>query len=648
MGFLADALRDSGSAGTLGDFEEEPVPLTTFVQDRKYLANPPLSDIQYEAVRYAERVYLPATYGVLAASADRDIRTYWSDPLRMVNFITLEWGKGGGKDHICRMISLRVAYLLLCLTSPQDYFGMPEQDTIHCLNVASSSAQASRAFFSPMRRAVGRKGCWFQDVAEAVELTGRARRGAAKSLMNLIRFDKNVEAISGHSDAESQEGLNLILGIADEIDAFRSQAELEKVRGARAREAPNSAEAILNMLRTSAATRFPEVYKNVRISYPRFLGSTIQKLRAEGERDNAEQGASSRHYVSGPHPTWVVNPRVPGKEAFAGDYREDPVLARAKYECRPERAINPYFSNVQALDSCFVDYPAPPLRVEYVREGAAWRPEYTFGAGLYPVKGAVYGMHADLAVKGDRAGVALAHVASWQEVEVIGTNEKGREITFSEARPVVKVDFAIAYESDAGVSPPREIQIRWARLLCLELRRRGFQIRRFTFDQFQSQDSMQILETHGIETDRVSTDLTEDPWRTLRDLSSEARIAMPRDPLVRDELLGLSRLPNGKIDHLADGSKDVADALSCSVLAALELGGREDLDGSRAYIADLALPPTVQSEDLPAGMPRGAALGFEGDVDYAAMLNSASDLPSSFDVAGLHFADTGTEHDRMT
>src|ERR1700759_4280017 len=130
---LADMLREAADIpsasrrSSLSEIlEEEPVPLTTFIQDRKYLGNPPLSMVQYEAVRHAERIYYPDLYPLLG-----ELNPYWAQPCRMVNFITLQWGKGGGKDHICRITSLRIAYLLLCLRSPQDYYEMPEQDTIH-------------------------------------------------------------------------------------------------------------------------------------------------------------------------------------------------------------------------------------------------------------------------------------------------------------------------------------------------------------------------------------------------------------------------------------------------------------------------------------------------------------------------------------
>ena len=643
-GSLADTFRDWHDVPEAAHgFTEEPVPLSVFVQDSRYLANPPLSEVQYEAVRHIEKVYYPDTGRLLATSADQAIREYWSQPCRMVNLVTLEWGKGAGKDHICRVGSLRIAYLLQCLPDPQAYYEMPAQDTIHLLNVASSAPQASRAFFAPLRRAVTRPGTWFENQGvEVVEVRNPRERTRARqqpnvrALQDTIRFAHGVEAISGHSDADSQEGLNLLAGFMDEVDAFKSRAELAKLRGNQLRESSTSAESVLAMLQTSASTRFPEIYKVVRISYPRYLGSTIQQLRVRGQADIEERGEASRHYVSGPKATWEVNPRVPGKHVFAEDYREDPVMAAAKYECKPSRAVNPYFANMLAVEACLEEHPEPPLRVSYVRDGRAWRPSYTFAQRLYPVSGAAYAIHADMAISRDRAGVSMAHVARWDEVAAVGHDRLGREVEVREPRPSVRVDFSLAFEADISESPPREIQIRWFRALILELIRRGFNIRRATMDGFQSSDSLQIIETHGIETDRVSTDLSEEPWRALRDLAYEDRLRGFKDPLLVTELAGLSKLTNGKIDHPGDGSKDLADAVACACTGAVVLGGSEDPSGARAY-ASAGWPVPELPEDLPIGMPVGAHhLGFEAELpDYV------SAGPEQISGPGWLFADTG-------
>lgn len=600
MPTLQEMFESSRKKAVLDHFEFEPVSLTTFVQDRGYLANPPLSPLQYDAVRHAERIYHADMYPMLAErSSTPEICAYWAAPaldgtaVRMTNFITLEWGKGGGKDHICRIISLRIAYLLLCLRNPTDYFQMPAQDTIHLLNIASSAPQANRAFFAPMRRALTRDGNWFKRMDYADPKQGE------------VEYAKNIQAISGHSDAETQEGLNILLGVADEIDAFKSQSELDARSGSQQRESVTSAESILKMMRSSARTRFADSFKNVRISWPRYMGSMIQQLIAQGEESMRQQGAKSPHYTSGPFASWDVNPRVKNKEAFEEDYRDDPLGAKARYECKPQRAVSPYFANESAVDAAQVEVPRPPLLVYYKRGQRAWEPDFDIGAELRPIRGAIYAMHADLAKNGDRAGIAMAHVIRQEEVESVLVTEDGLETIRKIMIPHVKVDFVVNFEADLGQDPPREIQIRWARQLFVILRNRQFNIRSFTFDLYQSLDSMQILETqYGVEAERLSMDMSEEPWRNLRDLISEGRIAWPQDRVLFTELLGLSRARNGKIDHVAHGSKDMADALAGAAMGAIAMGGQEDPGAPQAFVEiDWALEDTPLAEYLPVGFP---------------------------------------------
>jgi hypothetical protein len=602
---------------------EEPVPLDVFIRDPHYLKNPPLSEEQFAAVQHAERIFFPATYAELATSSESAIREYWSAPVRMVNFITLQWGKGGGKDHTCRVMSMRVAYLLLCLPSPQDYYGFAPQDEIHLLNVASSAPQANRAFFGPMRKAVTRKGCWLDSYADP--------------LVGSVKYANGIEAISGHSDAETQEGLNLILAVADEVDAFKREEELEIHRSSASRESTKSAEAILKMMRTSMMTRFPLVGKNVRISYPRYKGSMIQQLTADGKKEQQRLGSSSRHYVSGPKATWEVNP-LRSRSDFDAEYEDDPVLAKARYECDPAAAVHPYFSNEVAIESCVVEVEQEPLTIKYEPERHriihpdgdvatvhSWTTAYDFAARLVPRTGAIYSMHADLAVNKDCAGLTMSHVRSWDEQEVIGKDATGGDVVMHERRPFVVVDFMIRYEANLGADPPREIQIRWARELCLELRRRGFNVRWFSFDGFQSVDSMQILEQNGIETKRVSTDLTVEPYRGLRDLFNEGRIEVPlkyvdgTEPSILRELYSLNKQASGKLDHPVGGSKDQADSLACSVQGAVQLGGQEDgsiamLGGQRFYTGEPG-----ETVELPIGFVAPMAVSSSGFTAYEVM-----------------------------
>lgn len=641
MGKLSSLIRENISVqhsaiGVLGAslsdvFVEEPVSLDVFVRDSRYLNNPVLSDIQYDAVRHIERVYYPNLYPLMALEFDSE---YWAKSVRMINYANLLFAKGSGKDHVCRISCLRVAYLLLCLRSPQSYFQLASQDTIHLLNIASSSRQATEAFFKPMTEVVKRG--WFKDRCEPKQ--------------NEIMYDKNVTAISGHSDAESQEGLNPLIGVADEIDAFRSKDELKSNRGKQMREPSRSAEAILNMLEGSASTRFPQTFKNVRLSYPRYQGSKIMLLHDEALADIKVKGDRSTHYASGPYCTWEVNPRyfkfemisipqtdvlVPNLPAIINQYEKDAGAAKGIFECRPSYAVDSYFRNHAAIRQCMseevtvtqaisVGYSLESLKSSITNEiNDVWEVVYAFHPNFKPVEGARYCIHADMAQNGDKAGLAMSHVVSYEDVTAKVLNEDLTEDEVTYRKPILKTDFVIYYEADLTVSPQREIQIRWARQLIFELKKRGFNIARSSYDGFQSLESLQILESHGISVKKVSLDRDDEGWKTLRDVMYEGRIKMPYISLLFRELIGLGRF-NGKIDHPSGtGSKDLADALAGSVLGAIEVGGIEEVTDELGHFPEVITNDPYSNE------------GFVLPSDYGL---GESLLPIGFDISWNAFS----------
>jgi hypothetical protein len=686
---------------------EIPVPLDVFLQDKKYLGMRGFtpSPIQTDFIRHAERIYFPGLYPRLATHY-----SYWDEDIRLVNYLVAQWGKGGGKDSSVRFALLRAAYLFMCLKDPQLYYKIPEDDDVHMLNIAINADQAQKAFFNPLKKNVNRG--WFKD---RVDVTN-----------GQIIFDKSLIAISGHSKAESQEGLNLLFGVCDEIDGFKTQADVAKTRLATAREAENTAEHIMNMMESSSSTRFPEVFKQIFISYPRYLGSTIQNLTEEGNKNKIRQGKSSKWYVSGPFPTWEVNPNR-SKKDFDAQYQRNKTQAEAKYECKPKHAADPYFKNTMAIEACIRKEEQPAVTVEYYSEGGrTWTPKFIFRDDFYPIVGARYAMHADLALTGDKAGVAMSHVVRTSMVDKEVITEDGPKTIF-EPEVIVTTDFVIAFEADITVSPPREIQIRWARELWGALRRRGFHIPQFSYDGYNclsgdteiplldgstktlkeledsdpfwlyafkdgkmvpgkctkawktgfredmleveldngakikctsdhpfmlrdgayleaqnlelgqslmpyyklrefgqgcsinnhkvvairssspedvydltveghhnfalsagvfvhnSVESRQTFEAMGIQSPLISTDRSEEPWKALRDLMESQRISLPDNDSLKVELFCLTKKPNGKVDHTTFSSKDQADALACSAVGAIMMGGEEDPMGARAY-----------------------------------------------------------------
>lgn len=587
-------------------FEEEPPLLDVFISDANYLdqrdAHP--SMIQRDFVRHFEQVLYPATYIQMVEAFGPE----WA-PVRPINELAAEWGKGGGKDYVCQIAFSRVANILLCLKDPQAYYGFSHQTIIHLMNVAINAPQAHGVFFKPLRTLLTHSP-WFADKFESNDLPGPQAI--------VIRFKKQIELISGHSSAEGLEGKNLIAAVADEISGFPTIAQVEANRTGLA--PAKTADGLLEMLRSSATTRFTETFKLAQISYPRFKGDAIEQAVAEGVADIAEMGADSTWYVSGPYRSWETNPRydkferievagatapVPNVPSILKDYRRNPAYARAKYEARPEYSENRYFANDAHINDAFAvgqeDRKISPLTMKYrwgVETGGTkteyeyhtgeerkpgWQVDFETTRDLVPIAGALYAIHGDMAITGDRAGVSMCHVRTWEarDWESVGGGEM-------ESRPVVKIDFATAFEADAaavapsGENIPREVQIRWYRKLISYLRKQGFNITLATFDNFQSVDTMQILEANGIETKRVSTVTNNACWETLRDVMYDGRLEGYWEPTLVHEVQRLTLLPNGKVDHPPGGSKDIADSVAAATAGAIELGGTEGEDPQRA------------------------------------------------------------------
>lgn len=613
---LADMLREEHQTegvptGSLSDiFEREPVELTTFITDQAFLGNPKLSMIQYDFVRTLEQVLNVDTYIAMV----EEFGEHWA-PRPMKNLLVAEWGKGAGKDSTCRIGVTRVAYLLQCLKSPQIYFGFPEQDDIHILNVAASSEQARRAFFAPMKRLFSTRPC----------LSEFFRGDPPGDMATSIRLKKGIELISGNSMADTQEGLNLLVGIADEISAFKTRDELARAGMVLEGRESKSAEGIVRMLRTSAGSRFPETFKVAQISYPRYRGDAIEQAMQNGRNDIARSGDESAYYVSGPFATWEVNPRIPSKKSFSSDYAEDPEMAAAMYECKPPKAVNRFMRNDVAIAQAFSRSIPDPITIEYYwglpenvqavaygpEELPGWQVRFHFH-NLEPMNGAIYALHGDLALVGDRAGVAMSHVRTYTEIR---PNPESETV---EVRPILRNDFVTSFEADIGArSPdgahaPREVQIRWYRQLVWELIARGFYVASVTFDGFQSADMIQIFKSRNIESQVLSLDRSDKVYQALRDCIYDGRLEGYYRLRVKNEVESLRRLPNGRIDHPpGNGSKDEADALAGSVFGAIAVGGDE---GEEPLSANLA---TFIFDNAPVGGVLAPPSGFTGGSDLA-------------------------------
>ncbi len=591
-----DAVVSAAEAASSDDpFELEPVPLDAWLADPFYSNHGfELGPHQLHALRHMEYVLYPEDWRRLG----------WErDDVRLVHLIALKWGKGSGKDTISQLGLLRIAYLLSCLRSPQQYLGIGLHATITLLNVALSAPQANSVFFTPLKAMV-----------DANIAAGGFWKGKADPTTGMIEFDKHLELVSGHSKTGSQEGKNLIAGVADEIAEFLTREELEKrSRSGAGREPQMSAEGLDQMLRTSGRSRFPATFKAIFLSWTRFKGDYIEKLYAEGETELAQLGDRSEWYISH-RATWEANPSKKRSD-FESDYRKNPEDSKAKYECLPPSSRDRYIRNLVSLGLAFPerrwvwpdgDVVSGPIRCTY-RHGpdpdspamTGWQADYEFHPDFAPITWSPVAIHIDLAWTGDQAGIGISHVSGYVAGE---PTSDGRPPI---PTPTVELDAALALPQGPG----GEIELRWARQLVFRLVEAGWWIAYVTLDGYQSVDTIQTINAYlGVSTkakgvdaakkkvaETYSLDRTTEGYDTLKSMVyartfSGYRLAPTIDgrPVTTEseresplaivctwwrELKALERIGgasgHAKVDHPPYGSKDVADGIAGSVRGAL-------------------------------------------------------------------------------
>jgi hypothetical protein len=555
-------------------FEEEPVDAKTFVESEDYLAQPPLSAIQYDAVEAMSQIYRPEDLQRLWGHEEGS--RYYKKFTK--NEIILQLGKGSGKDFISTVAVAYIVYKLLCLKDPARYYGKPSGDAIDIINVAINAQQAKNVFFKGFKTKI-EKSPWFA--------------GKYYSKMDSIEFDKSITVYSGHSERESHEGLNLLVAVLDEISGFASEVATGNEQG-------KTADNIYKAFRGTVDSRFPDLGKVVLLSFPRYPGDFISTkyedailekdiiqrthkfvinpdLPEEQEGNSLEISWDEDHIVSYKYPgvfalkrpTWEVNP-TRKIEDFKMAFFTDLGDAMMRFLCIPTFASDAFFKQRDKVRATMsLRNPIDQFR----RFDPAFKPD--------PEK--KYFVHADLAQKHDKCAVAIAHVEKWVSIKVMKDYEQ--------VVPSVVVD-AVAYWEPRIEGPVNLSEVKqWIQ----NLRRVGFDIGMVSFDRWQSFDIQNELKAVGMRTETVS--VAKKHYEDMAMLIYEERLAMPAIDLLFEELTELKIMRGNKVDHPRKKSKDLADAVCGAIFGAISHTHREN--NSEVEIHTFKDRPKTRLEDLP-------------------------------------------------
>lgn len=475
-------------------FEEEPVDLDTFLYDEKYLnLSITLSQPQWDFIDNCSRLFESPIY----------------------TEAILQCGQGSGKDTCSVFLCLRIVYYLLCLKSPQKYFNMGSKSFIDIINVAPTDNLAKKIFFDTL----------ISYMEDSPYFSG------LEPIRNMVIFPKKIRLHSSNSVDESWQGLTPILIVLDEIDAFKSEVELQKSRSLRS----EGAEGVYNTAKALVQSRFPGVGKVLCLSWPRFKGSFIQKKFLSG-KGNAKTYVPCREDGT-PYPTWEFN-TARKREDFQGSYDEDPVLAMARFECNPPFATDAFIKDpivvLNAFDAAMDEF-----------GNVAWAGNNNLRTGGIRLEDDLlpnvrYYIHVDLGVRQANAALCISHYSNINSVII----------------DLVKV---------WKPTPGKDVKINDIERFILNLRNnKGFRIEECSYDGYQSLSAIQNLTASGINTIYKSVSRGREAYDTLKDLIYAQRIDGYYDEDVIREILGLNIVID-KVEARPGALKDRADAIAGSV-----------------------------------------------------------------------------------
>jgi hypothetical protein len=269
--------------------------------------------------------------------------------------------------------------------------------------------------------------------------------------------------------------------------------------------------------------------------FPVFVGDEARKPRILKEEEVASIAENDQHLVD-----WIpIN--------FKDDFERDIIRSIRDIAGKSTMARHPFIVDREAITRA--------ARKNYV---AFQRERVDFvQTQLSIVRSQIYKpelprfFHCDLAISGDSAGFACGTVTGFKAVSSI---DGVRELL-----PVIWIDALLE------IAPPKggEIRLGKVRDIIHALRKMGVNIRWGTFDQFQSRDSMQLLKQSGLSIGYQSIDLNTMPYDFVKNALYDDRLSFPAHPKCQKELAALEKdTKKNKIDHPANGSKDVSDSLA--------------------------------------------------------------------------------------
>jgi hypothetical protein len=435
-------------------------------------------------------------------------------------YLVLEAGRRGSKSCVASVICVYEFYKLAHIPNPQRHYGIGANTPITLLVLATTAEQA--------------KGTIYAQIAGLFKYVNYFKPLLDKKLIvigaeEITYKQKQVSIKSGNSKSSSQVGYSIILLIMDEV---------ARMEGSDSEDDNPSALSMWSNLGASGIS-FGSDARRIALSSAWFEGDPIQKLYAYAQTDPT--------YVGFRLATWQLNPRY-GRDnpIVASAYNSDPRKAALEYEGIRAAAAAAFFETDEVV-RCFsgdtvisVTYPLPEQKqtLELVRVVPTFKLSCAY---------------LDPAIVKDSYAFAF-----------------GRKELNLEGEQIYYVDGVLAWEP----SPEHKVSIVHVQE-CVKQVHAQRRLHALGADHHNSAETVERFNLAGIQSTvyTATNPMQVAQYSFVRELMRTNRLVLPKAGLWRsklqDELTRVQLIRGIKIDHVRDGSKDIADAV-CGLCWLLE------------------------------------------------------------------------------
>lgn len=538
------------------------------VEFRWLKENPAFDEMPASMPEFLGEGYLNIAKGIRPGVRDELVELF-GDEVNNKRIAKYRWGMftgaiGIGKTTMASIIIPYMCHWVLCLRDPQDFYDLLPGSRIAFMQMSTSEDQAKETVFGDIKARI-EYSPWFQ-----------RNYPIDPKFTNQIRFPKDIWVLPGNSAETTFEGYNILGGILDEADSHKVTKDKDYAElgwntiNSRIDSRFQDRGFLLTVGQMKKASgfakkKYDELRKDKESSHT--VRMTIWEsmgwdkyLDEDGNRDSFWYDTRRKEIV----PSGAAAMISSGNEHLM----EIPNIYRKNFENKPEQALrdlagippaagDPFISLIHKLDEAVERWNESHDNLGSPVDDSPTRPQF---ASWFKAKESLKrAIHLDIAYSpdGDALGLAMGHVERVVEWE-------------GDLRPYIVFDFLLRMKA----SPGTEILLADVRRIIYDIKEElGFRVGKVSMDGFQSTEMKQQLRKRRFHTEYVSVDRSKLPYEDLRDAIYEDRVEFPpymtylskgSDEKIQIAVKELSELEDDekKVDHPADGSKDVADCMA--------------------------------------------------------------------------------------